>query len=246
MDPDDFVKNFGAKELEKLFKQAIPLSESLLEFAMSDLGIDQNKKISAENKAKLEANLNAKIALIQDPASKKYFSIFVKDSLFLLGRGQKKNQVNLTKIIPVAHKNLGDDLAKNIIAFIVKFPELARFRDDMFDISSLHFGSEKFTHLKELVIENADLTEFSEEMAEIENIVASLANTDLDSAPIKFRLLLLKDLLLQVEAQCRESLDKIDELETQATTISDQKIKEIFDYKNSLQAMILALEKELI
>jgi DNA primase len=246
MDPDDFIKKFGARDLESLFDSAIPLSESLLEFAMSDLRIDRNKKISAENKAKLEANLNAKIALIQDPASKKYFSIFVKDSLFLLGRGQKKMPLNFTKITTFPQKNPSEDLAKNIIAFIVKFPELTRFRDDMFDLQTMHFGSEKFTHLKELILENADLSEFGDEMSEIENIVASLANTDLESVAIKFRLLLLKDLLLQVEAQYKESLDKIDELETYATTITNQKIKEIFDYKNSLQVMILAVEKELI
>ena len=63
---------------------------------------------------------------------------------------------------------------------------------------------------------------------------------------VRFRLLLLKDLLLQVEAQCGESLGKINEAETDETAITDQKIKEIFDYKNSLQAMILAAEKELI
>jgi len=56
----------------------------------------------------------------------------------------------------------------------------------------------------------------------------------------------LKDLLLQVEEQCRESLGKINEAETHKTAITDQRIKEIFDYKNSLQAMILAAEKELI
>lgn len=246
MDPDDFVKNFGSSELKKLFDSAIPLSEGLLEFAMSDLKIDRNKKISAENKAKLEADLVAKIALIEDPASKKYFSLFVKDTLFLLGRGQKKLPLNLTKITKVPTKNLAEDLAKNIVAFIVKFPELAHFRDDMFDVHHMHLSSDKFTHLKDLIVENADLSEFQQEMTEVENIVASLANIDLESSPIKFRLLLLKDLLLQVEAQYKESLDKIDELETHATTISDQKIKEIFDYKNSLQAMILALEKELI
>lgn len=269
MDPDDFVKNFGANELIKLFDSAMPLSEGLFEFAISDLGIDRNKKISAENKAKIEANLTAKIALISDPASKKYFSLFVKDTLFLLGRGQKKTTLNPTKITRVLHKNLSEDLAKNIIALMVKFPDLAHYRDDMFDVCSMHFGSEKFTHLKDLVSdvitsetidsvgrdvvkffvslrEIDEMKGFEKEITDIQNIVASLANTDLESSLIRFRLLLLKDLLLQVEAQYKESLDKIDEVETKTTTILNQKIKEIFDYKNSLQTMILALEKELI
>ena len=248
MDPDDFVKSFGAKELEKLFNAASPLSESLFEFALTELSIDRSKKISAENKAKLEANLTARISAIQDPASKKYFSLFVKDSLFSLGRGQKKSPAIFSKITLLPPRNLADDLAKNIIAFIVKFPDLARFRDDIFDIKESLLGSEKFTHLKELIIENEghDLTKFAAEMVEIENIVASLEGIDLESVEVRFRLLLLKDLLLQVEAQCGESLGKINEAETDETAITDQKIKEIFDYKNSLQAMILAAEKELI
>ena len=248
MDPDDFIKNFGAKELEKIFDAAPPLSESLFEFALTELAIDRGKKISAENKAKLEANLTAKIATIQDQASKKYFSLFVKDSLFLIGRGQKKFPEIFSKITLLPPRNFADDLSKNIIAFIVKFPELAQFRDDIFDIKELFLSSEKLTHLKELLIENEghDLAEFTGEMLEIENIVASLEGIDLESVSIRFRLLLLKDLLLQVEEQCRESLGKINEAETHKTAITDQKIKEIFDYKNSLQAMILAAEKELI
>ena len=248
MDPDDFIKNFGAKELEKIFDAAPPLSESLFEFALTELAIDRGKKISAENKAKLEANLTAKIATIQDQASKKYFSLFVKDSLFSIGRGQKKFPEIFSKITLLPPRNFADDLSKNIIAFIVKFPELAQFRDDIFDIKELFLSSEKLTHLKELLIENEghDLAEFTGEMLEIENIVASLEGIDLESVSIRFRLLLLKDLLLQVEEQCRESLGKINEAETHKTAITDQKIKEIFDYKNSLQAMILAAEKELI
>jgi|GEM_PF-942428 len=296
MDPDDFVKNFGAKELEKMFVQATPLSESLLDFAFAEVGVDRSKKISAENKAKIEANLASRIAAIPDYASRKYFSLFIKDSLFSLGRGQKKSPTNLTKITATPAKNLAENLAKNIIALIIKFPELARFRDDMFDITTLHLSIEKFTHLKELVLENADLSEpthhsylqqpseqhshastphrmfeyasgadhsnaahltrcsemagrfpeFLAEMREIENIVASLEGVGLDSSSTKLRLLLLKDLLLQVEAQYKESLNKIDEIETGKTTISDPKIKEIFDYKNSIQTMIYMVEKELI
>jgi len=248
MDPDDFVKNFGAKELEKIFNAAPPLSESLFDFALTELAIDRSKKISAENKAKLEANLTAKIAAIQDQASKKYFSLFVKDLLFSIGRGQKKSPEIFSKITLLPPRNLADDLSKNIIAFIIKFPELAQFRDDIFDIKESFLSSEKLTHLKELLIENEghDLAEFKGEMLEIENIVASLEGIDLESVSIRFRLLLLKDLLLQVEAQCRESLGKINEAETHKTAITDQRIKEIFDYKNSLQAMILAAEKELI
>ena len=67
MDPDDFVKEFGAKELEKFFNQATPLSASLFEFVLTELEIDKNQKISAENKAKIEAALTTRISVISDP-----------------------------------------------------------------------------------------------------------------------------------------------------------------------------------
>ena len=88
------------------------------------------------------------------------------------------------------------------------------------------------TRLKDLIIEKTDISEFANEMAEIKNLLASLGNTDLESGLIKFRILLLKDLLLQVESQCME--------------ITDHKIEEIVNYKSSLQFEILDLERQII
>lgn len=258
MDPDDFVKKFGAKELEKVFANAAPLSESLFDFALIELGIEKNQKISAENKAKIEANLAAKITAIQDPSSKKYFSFFVKDLLFSLGRNQKKNLGNFTSKIYATPQNFSnnsaDSLAKNIIAFIIHFPELAHFRDDDFNVTGVQFSNESLTLLKESVIEliennEKDLlaalekSQFNEDIADIKNILVRLAPIDLDSGVIKFRILLLKDLLLRVEQQYQEShqetLGQFDE-------VTNQKIKEIFNYKNSLEQKILSLEKAII
>ena len=258
MDPDDFIKKFGAREIEKAFTKATPLSESLFDFALMELGIDKNQKISAENKAKIEGNLNTKIEAIKDASSKKYFALFFKDLLFFLGRSQKKEvslQGNLSKKIYAKHtNNITDVLSKNIIAFIVKYPELASFRDEDFDICELHFTNESLSHLKELIIEgieNGEInplaalenSEFRNDIAEIKNILARLETTDLDSILIKFRTLLLKDLLLQVDQQYHESLG---EVETHQSAITNQKIKEIFDYRKSLEQKILSLEKELI
>ena len=274
MDPDDFVKTFGMHELEKIFNNATPLSESLFHFALIELGIDKNGKITAENKAKIEANLSAKIEMIHDNSSKKYFSLFFKDLLFSLGKSRsnsknkEQNQGKVPKITDFTSQiyakstgNIGDNLAKNIIALIVKMPQLASFRDNDFDIKEVRLTSKHLTQLKELVIEvienNPDLldnelleaikeSEFAKDIGEIKNILASLKISDLDLALTKFRILLLKDLLLQVDFQYKESLSKIDEIETHQTAITNQKIKEIFDYKNSLEQVILSLEKELM
>ncbi len=259
MDPDDFVKTFGAKELENLFNAAIPLSESLFEFALQELGIDKSKKISAENKARLEVNLNAKISTINDAASKKHFSRFFNELLFFLGssnKNHKKLSDNFArKIYAKPAQNIAENLAKNILALIVKFPELASFSDDMFDITQLQFSSDRMTALKDEFLHVTEegktdiLTEiknpeFDSDIADIKNMLARFEGNDLDSALVNFRILLLKDLLLQVEVQHKETLRYIDEDPTHRNAINEQKINEITYYRDSLQSKIMALGKD--
>lgn len=279
LDPDDFVKEFGAKELEKVFENSTPLSQSLFDFTLSDLNIiDKEKKISPEMKAKVEADLSDKTEMIQDVTSKKYFSYFFKDLLFSLGRapkakfipgGKKKGKndfagVVQTKIRPKPSNNQAESISKNIIALIIKFPELASFRDDRFDVEELSFASDEMTNLKECVLEliqegecdNSEKImeslEKSEEeniaekdVADLKNVLASISSIELDFAKTKFSILLLKDLFLQVDQQYREALSRTDEIETHQTAITNQRIKEISDYKNSIEQKILHLEKEL-
>jgi DNA primase len=265
MDPDDFIKEFGVAEIARTFANAAPLSASLFEFTLMEFGIDKNKKISAENKARIEASLNAKIALIQDYSLKKYFTLFFKDLLFFLGRNPAKNQKNKNadfsnlnqKFYLRATNDPADSLARNIIAFLIKFPQLRQFRDDDFDIRELNFNNQNLSHLKELVLEfeendkkNLVLTlensEFSEDIIHVKNILIKLAEIDPDLILAKFRILLLQDLLLQVNAQYKDSLQRIEEIETHESGITSQKIKEIFDYKNSLEQKILSLERQII
>lgn len=268
MDPDDFVKEFGATELEKIFEKAVPLSESMFEFALIDLGLNKNKKISAEEKAKLEAALTLKIEAIKDVTSKKYFSLFFKDLLFSLGRnkGVFKQKLAVENRIYAASTNnvtssTADLLGKNIVALIVAFPHLAHFRDESFDIKEMPLFSEKMTHLKDLVIEAVEENSESntdeiiktleksganKDISDIISLVAGISAVDLNLVMVKFNILLLKDLLLQVDQQYKEVLSKTDEIETHQTAITNQKITEIFDYKNSLEHKILSLEKEIM
>ncbi len=264
MDPDDFIKEFGSKELEKNFENATPLSEILLEFALIDLKIDKNKKVSAENKAKIENILNEQLESINDSASKKYFSLFFKDALFLLGRNQKNQLSTLNSFGKKNYKsasNISDIIAKNIIALIIKFPELSNYRDNDFDIKELQFANEALTQIKESIIDaiedipdiNEDQminaikdSESQKDVQDIRNLLLTLKNNDLDLNLVKFRILLLKDLSLQVDQQYKSYLSNIDEIETHHSTVTDQKIKEIFEYKNSLEKEIISLEKEII
>ncbi len=273
LDPDDFIKQFGASELEKQFVDAIPLSQSLFDFALADLGIERKDKISAESKAKLETNLMNKVEAIKDDTSKRHFSYFFKDQLFVLGREiASKNKVvgskNMAKISSHKANNIqaavvnhaGKNIARAIISLLIKFPQLASFNDDNFDLHELHFFSDEMTIIKDLVIglveENQDLESnqilkalensvASNDLNDIKNVLASIQTLSLDLAQIKLSTLLLKDLLLQVDQQYKEALGKIDEIETHQSAITNQKIKEIFEYKNSLERKILALEKDI-
>ena len=272
LDPDDFIKQFGAKELERVFGSATPLSESLFNFALMELGVDRSDKISAEIKAKLEANLTAKTEAILDATTKKHFSYSFKDQLFTLGRNfQNKDARAKGPVIPlntvfqtiVRAPNRGNNAAKNlgraIIALILKFPELAHFRDDNFDIKDVQFFNEEMAILKdsvialiedehEVVTENIikalEISAASSDLNDLKNVLASIQSLTLELAQTKLSTLLLKDLLLQVDQQYKEALSKIDEIETHQTAITSQKIKEISDYKNSLERKILSLEKE--
>lgn len=274
MDPDDYIKKFGVINTEKTFKNAIPLSESLFDFTLMDLGIEKGDKISAENKAKIEDLLNIKVETIRDHSTKKYFSIFFKDLIYKLGREIKNKSSHYTsshhysnnsnhvsgltnKLHAKPMENQSDILAKNIIAFIIKHPDLSGFQDDDFNIAELYFDNDKLSHIKDHIIDaienNAEnplstleKSDCSNDIADIKNIVARIGISDANLIVIRFRILLFKDLLLRVDQQYRESLGKIDEIETHQSAITDQKIKEIFDYKNSLEQQILSLEKEII
>ena len=151
-------------------------------------------------------------------------------------------------------------LGRAIIALIIKFPELAHFRDDNFDIKDVQFFNEEMANLKDSVIglieeEHEVVTEnlfkalenfvHSNDLNDLKNVLASIQSLTLDSAQTKLSTLLLKDLLLQVDQQYKEALSRIDEIETHQTAITNQKIKEISDYKASLEQKILSIEKDL-
>lgn len=266
LDPDDFIQEFGAKALENQFIDAKTLSQSLFDFTLDDLGIDKSSKISPEIKAKIEISLENKIKEIQDATSRKYFSLFFKDLLFYLGRNSKK----FDKKTPANFSNnrinkFSNDISHtidlNIIALILRFPKFIDFHNEDYDIRQVEFFSEDMTNLKESVIEviesdeNDDLgkifdkiSQFCEKkpLLDLKNIVRSITSLDEEFGKYKLSILLLKDSLLQIEGQYKEALNKIDDIQTHQSAITDQKIKEIFDYKNSLEAKIMSLEKEYI
>ena len=256
MDPDDFVKNYGKDEFLSLINAANPMSQALLDFAISEVEADKNKKISPENKAKIELILNEKIKLIKDFALKKYFSNFVRESLFYMGSNKKKAQVLIAKKYFKPQKNIIDNYAKMALAFLLKFPKLVDYRDADFDFGEMQFFSEKMTVLKDEIIENLAKNEkiefdeinedFAIEVKEMKNLLASIEDNDLELATLKFRLFLLKDLLEKIKYQYKEFYSEIAEISTSANDVDDEKIQEIFNYRTSIEKAILNLENQLI
>jgi hypothetical protein len=222
------------------------------------LGLKNIEKLSPESKARLELDLNAKINLITDPASKKYFNLFAKDALFSIGRPQnnfKKNSVKTTILPKKNHKNF-DQNALLIVAFLIKYPELIDYRDNDFDLREMQFEDEKISDLKEFlinlieencqnIVEELEKSDFKLYNGEIKNIFLlreKIFNNE--NIKQKFRLLLLKDLFLKVERQYLENLNSIDDSQAHQDKTPNQ--KEIFDYKESLQSQIRELEKEIL
>ena len=77
-------------------------------------------------------------------------------------------------------------------------------------------------------------------------VVLEYDNRGFEHISQKMSLLLLKELLLQVDWQYKQFLSKIDEIETSQTQTTNEKIQEIFAYKNLLEQKISEIEKDLI
>lgn len=261
-DPDDYVKNFGAANFKDLINNSLSLSQAIFNFALSDLKIE-GRVVTAESKAKIDFELSSKINQIKDPISQKYFSFFFKDQIFQLGKkdkfsiNQKNNFLKHSSAIRrISADNLiaCDQLARMIIAFILKYPNLSRYKDDDFNIEDLQFVNENLTCLKEILIENInDLSSMESFLSDSELLkaemekVSKISKTLSDELPnmSKFRLLLLKEFLIKIEEQYKNHLNNFDQIQTNESLVIDQQIKEIFDYKNFLQQEILDIEQEL-
>jgi DNA primase len=243
LDPDDFIKKYGKMEFQKQLDTSIPLSQAIINFTIHDLNFKNSFSLLAEEKARLEMELNQKLNLIIDPATKKYFNQFFRDWLFQSSRKNLKNPITQTSKALLSTNKKNNNFNKNsltILALLIKYPHLANYRDNEFDLRELSFNDEKISELKEFIInlidenclniiELLDKSDFNIYNVEIKNILASPQSNDINLNK-KFRLLLLKDLSTNLERQCKENLNNA----------------EIYIYKNSVESQIFDLQKELL
>ncbi len=236
----------------------------MIDFAISDIGLRDVKNITAENKAKLENYLLSKVGLIKDNLSKKYFSQFFKDYIYKLGRSNSSYNIkikkdNISKVKSEEKKlKFSEELACNILAYIIKNKELVEYSDNYFNIETLEFADEQLNMAKDNILDIINLENDAAQdkiIKELENSVnnnyfiyitnlLSKINID-DHCILKFRILLLKDLLLKVNLQYKELIDNEGGILTSNSALKCQKITEIFNYKNTLEKEINTLELEI-
>ena len=267
LDPDDFIKNHSTKAFKDFITNCTALSQSLFEFALADLNLKNPKQIIAEDRAKLSEILQQKTNLIIDPNCRKHFNNFFKDSIYQLTRFNPKNQISAQTSVANSQKynNLkasdirlkhGQNIALSIIAILITHPTLCNYKDEVFILRETSLFSDQFTSFKEFLIELIDndekklletleSSEFNSYNQQLTTMVASLSKNSFESCTNKLRILLLKDLFLQLEIQYQESLQQTEQIQTHQSAITDQKVKEIFDYKNSIQALIIKLESDM-
>lgn len=239
LDPDDFIRKFGTEEFKKVINNALPLSQAMLNFTIQDLNINQNLKISPENKARLEFELSAKINLINDFATKKYFNLFVRDALFKIDKNDKKT--NLQNIHKIRVNNQSPSLkiatlkSLEVLAFLIKYPNLVDYRDNEFDLREMDFNDDKLSDLKAFIIdlidkncqntlEELEKSDFRHYNSFLKRIVERLSNYETNVEQM-FRIILLEDL----ENKINTNLNK----------------KEILEYKESLKESSVQLRNNL-
>ena len=127
-DPDDFIKNVGRNYfLDYVNKNILSLSEFL--WKNETKNIDTTKFINAEEKTKLEINLNNIVKSIKNSTIARNFSTFFRGKLFFITKYKKDiNYRDITKINYAKNKPLvGNDLLlqsiknieKNIFSMII-------------------------------------------------------------------------------------------------------------------------------
>lgn len=260
LDPDDFVKQNGKIACQNLFQNAKNLSQTLFEFEAKNLGIVEfNSHIAPEKKAALEEKLLQKTNLIHDSNSKKHFIQYYRNLLFEIGKNRSKaRQINNnTNITPIAKTNHEFSYGESILSLVISDPKLIDYQDDYFKIRSLDFEDETLANIKESIIDFIDKNkdynsqDLLDHLINLSLIAQTLKNKiflnqkSSSNNEIKLRILVLRYYHSQVSKQYLEFLAKIDNFDTDHSTIKEGTGKKLFGYKTDLERKILELESNL-
>jgi len=144
MDPDDFLKEFGAEKFKEIFNGATPLHEMVLERRLSSVVLD-----TPEQKAKFEKDVMSDVALIKDPAVLKYYRSHQRMRLYeLFGRVKNTEEKNENKLSSKDMKELvsaikdSNSLTKGLLGMCVEYP--GTLRDLIEDIAQINFNGQGY------------------------------------------------------------------------------------------------------
>ena len=135
IDPDDYIKDNGLENFNKLIDNPLPLTDLVWDYCLKESEID-----TPEGKAGFESLLRKKINLINDKSVKRHYGIFFKkmlDEFFyekklprlnnnIKSTKQFKNQSNIKSSILGVGGQLPSDLEALVISGILTFPQLIK------------------------------------------------------------------------------------------------------------------------
>jgi DNA primase len=258
MDPDDFIKSNGQKEMLQFLENSKNLSDILFQFELENLNINNSSNnISPEKKTILENNLRKKTDLIQDNNSKRNFVQYYNNLLFFLGSKRKHKENNRSIKDSKLNFNINSDssltLGLKILNIIINFPDLLRYQDDDLNISEIHFNNDILENIKEEIFDNIINEELYRDKIQdfiIDNVIENkdfiikqiFAKDDIcdkELVILQIKIFYLKILHKNLESEYKDHLQKKQEIED-----SDfSKSQNLFNYKSKVERKILELEK---
>ena len=143
MDPDDLLRRDGAQAMQQLLDNAVPLAEALW------LSVNADRALKTpEQNASLEHELMGLVQQIQDPTVKHYYRQYIKDRLWEMQRGKRKQASRRHENTAHLHATLGSQVVGNskrqqyekiLLSLVIRYPEC---------MLSNHEMEEAFLHLE--------------------------------------------------------------------------------------------------
>ncbi|MBP5160687.1 MAG: DNA primase [Alphaproteobacteria bacterium] len=141
LDPDDFVKAFGAQELRKVLSETTSLSDLLWQRLL-----EKQKTDTPERLAQLEKQIKLLLSKMQNATVRAYYSRDLSQRLFALTKEQRAKQRTTRKPTSKTHvPNLHpyQNELKMLLAYLVLYPQIS---DEFLEpLAQLHIHDKKTT-----------------------------------------------------------------------------------------------------
>ena len=149
LDPDDFVKAFGAQELRKFLSNTTSLSDLLWQRLT-----EKQKTDTPERIALLEKQIKGLLARMQNPTVRAYYSRDLSQRLYALTKektSQQKQRTGKKTTLKASVPNLHpyQNELKMLLAYLILYPQIS---DEFLEpLSQLHIHDKKMVQYLQLV-----------------------------------------------------------------------------------------------